>query len=158
MRPTIGLTSYWRQASLGPWTVNAAVASQGCIEEVRKAGGRALMLAPDAAWADDPADVIDLFDGLLLIGGDDISPSLWGRASAIRRSLRRARAATRSSQRCGIARWSTANRPTKRTTRPEPACSVPWPMRPATRGAPGSSTSRASLSSPDRRSPAGSHR
>jgi putative glutamine amidotransferase len=78
MRPTIGLTSYWRRVSLGPWTIDAAVAAQGYIEGVREAGGRALLLPPDPSWVEDPADAIDLLDGLLLIGGDDIDPSLWG--------------------------------------------------------------------------------
>jgi putative glutamine amidotransferase len=77
-RPTIGLSCYWREASFGAWTMNAALVGQGYVEGVRLAGGRALVLPPDPAWIDDPADAIDRVDGLLLAGGDDIDPSVWG--------------------------------------------------------------------------------
>jgi putative glutamine amidotransferase len=76
-RPTIGLTCHWREASFGAWTLNAALVGQGYVEGIRRAGGRALVLPPDPAWAEDPADAIDLVDGLLLTGGDDIDPALW---------------------------------------------------------------------------------
>ena len=68
-RPTIGLSCYWRRASFGTWTLDAALVGQGYVEGVRLAGGRALVLPPDPAWADDPADAIDRVDGLLLTGG-----------------------------------------------------------------------------------------
>jgi gamma-glutamyl-gamma-aminobutyrate hydrolase PuuD len=77
VRPTIGLTCYWRRASFGAWTLDAALVGQGYVEGVRLAGGRALVLPPDPSWEDDPADAVDRFDGLLLTGGDDIDPSLW---------------------------------------------------------------------------------
>jgi putative glutamine amidotransferase len=77
-RPTIGLSCYWREATFGAWTLDAALVGQGYVEGVRLAGGRALVLPPDPAWAEDPADAIDRVDGLLLAGGDDIDPSVWG--------------------------------------------------------------------------------
>lgn len=77
-RPTIGLSCYWREATFGAWTLDAALVGQGYVEGVRLAGGRALVLPPDPAWEDDPADAIDRIDGLLLAGGDDIDPSVWG--------------------------------------------------------------------------------
>ncbi|MFN8215239.1 MAG: gamma-glutamyl-gamma-aminobutyrate hydrolase family protein [Solirubrobacterales bacterium] len=77
-RPTIGVSCYWRQAHFGAWTLDAALVGQGYIEGVRLAGGRTLVLPPDPEWIDDPADAIDRVDGLLLAGGDDIDPSLWG--------------------------------------------------------------------------------
>jgi putative glutamine amidotransferase len=77
-RPTIGVSCYWREASFGAWTLNAALVGQGYIEGLRRAGARTFVLPPDPAWADDPADAIDRVDGLLLAGGDDIDPSLWG--------------------------------------------------------------------------------
>jgi putative glutamine amidotransferase len=77
-RPTIGLSCYWREATFGAWTLDAALVGQGYVEGVRLAGGRALVLPPDPAWVEDPADAIDRVDGLLLAGGDDIDPSVWG--------------------------------------------------------------------------------
>lgn len=79
-RPTIGVSCYWREATFGAWTLNAALVGQGYVEGVRLAGGRTVILPPDPAWAEDPADAIDRVDGLLLAGGDDIDPSLWGEA------------------------------------------------------------------------------
>lgn len=76
-RPTIGISCYWREASFGAWTLNAALVGQGYVEGVRLSGGRTLVLPPDPEWVDDPADAIDRVDGLLLAGGDDIDPSLW---------------------------------------------------------------------------------
>jgi putative glutamine amidotransferase len=77
VRPTIGLTCYWRRASFGVWTLDAALVGQGYVEGVRLAGGRALVLPPDPEWVDDPSDAIDRVDGLLLTGGDDVDPLLW---------------------------------------------------------------------------------
>ena len=76
-RPTIGLSCYWRQATFGAWTLDAALVGQGYVEGVRLAGGRALVLPPDPEWIENPADAINLVDGLLLTGGEDIDPLLW---------------------------------------------------------------------------------
>jgi putative glutamine amidotransferase len=77
-RPTIGLSCYWRQAFFGAWTLDAALVGQGYVEGIRLAGGRAVVLPPDPEWIDDPADAIDRVDGLLLTGGEDIDPIVWG--------------------------------------------------------------------------------
>jgi putative glutamine amidotransferase len=77
-RPTIGITSYWRHAVMDAWALDAAFIAQGYVEGVRLAGGRALVLPPDPLWADEPGDVLDLLDGLVVAGGEDVAPELYG--------------------------------------------------------------------------------
>lgn len=77
-RPIIGLSCYWRRATFGAWTLDAALVGQGYVEGIRLAGGGALVLPPDPEWIENPADAIDLVDGLLLTGGEDIEPRHWG--------------------------------------------------------------------------------
>lgn len=43
-------------------------------ETVRRAGGRAILITPDL----DPEAVIDLCDGIIISGGDDLPPALYG--------------------------------------------------------------------------------
>jgi putative glutamine amidotransferase len=77
-RPTIGLTSYWTTAAMAHWTTDAVLAGQGYVEGIRLAGGRAVLLPPDPLWATDPDDGLDILDGLMVIGGDDVAPELYG--------------------------------------------------------------------------------
>ena len=48
------------------------------IDAVQQAGGVALMVPPDAHLTADPDAVLDLLDGLLLAGGADIDPQMYG--------------------------------------------------------------------------------
>ncbi len=73
-RPTIGVTSYWSHAEMAHWELDAVLVGQGYVEGVRLAGGRALILPADPFWAEQPNDVLDLLDGLLVVGGDDLAP------------------------------------------------------------------------------------
>jgi putative glutamine amidotransferase len=45
------------------------------VECVRRAGGRALLVAPGET---DPEGLLDLVDGLVLTGGGDLDPATWG--------------------------------------------------------------------------------
>ncbi|MEV4275437.1 gamma-glutamyl-gamma-aminobutyrate hydrolase family protein [Actinoplanes xinjiangensis] len=75
MRPIIGITSYVLPASWGVWTdLPTALVPHDYTEAVRLAGGRAVLLPPD----DLDADVLDRIDGLVLAGGPDLEPSLYG--------------------------------------------------------------------------------
>jgi len=40
-----------------------------------------VLLPPDPALADDPAQALELIDGLLLVGGPDLDPALYGAAA-----------------------------------------------------------------------------
>src|SRR3954447_16312723 len=77
-RPTIGVTSYWAHARMNHWATDAVVVAQGYIEGIRLAGGRPLVIPADPHLVDDPGDVVDLLDGMLFVGGDDVAPELYG--------------------------------------------------------------------------------
>ncbi|MFI0738500.1 gamma-glutamyl-gamma-aminobutyrate hydrolase family protein [Streptomyces sp. NPDC021100] len=76
-QPLIGVTTYSTRARWGvAWDQHAALLPSTYPEYVRRAGGLAVMLppaAPDAA----PALVARL-DGLVLAGGEDVDPALYG--------------------------------------------------------------------------------
>ena len=49
------------------------------MEGVRAAGGTALLIPPDPSYADDgAAEVLDVIDGLILVGGEDIGSTNYG--------------------------------------------------------------------------------
>lgn len=63
-----------RVSGWGAWQAFAAPA--GYVESVRRAGARPVLLTqPDAA---DPREILEPFDGLLLMGGGDVEPSRYG--------------------------------------------------------------------------------
>jgi len=76
-RPTIGLTSYWSHAAMAHWALDAVLVGQGYVDGVRLAGGRPLVLPADPHWATDPDDVLELLDGLVVVGGNDVAPELY---------------------------------------------------------------------------------
>jgi gamma-glutamyl-gamma-aminobutyrate hydrolase PuuD len=77
-RPTIGITSYWSEISVGTWSGVATVTFHGYIEGTRLAGGRPLVVPADPLLADDPDDVLDLVDGMVFVGGNDVAPEEYG--------------------------------------------------------------------------------
>jgi putative glutamine amidotransferase len=77
-RPTIGITSYWAEVQLGKWQGRATVTFQGYVEGTRLAGGRALVIPADPHLIEDPDDMLDLLDGIVFVGGDDVAPELYG--------------------------------------------------------------------------------
>jgi putative glutamine amidotransferase len=79
MRPVIGITTYVEPARWGVWRdLPAALIPQAYVEAVTLAGGRAILLPPD----DHDADVVDILDGLVLSGGADVAPDLYGATAA----------------------------------------------------------------------------
>jgi putative glutamine amidotransferase len=77
-RPTIGITSYWAPVTLGSWRAGAAVTFQGYIEGTRLAGGRPIVIPADPHLIDHPEDMIEMLDGIVFVGGDDIAPEEYG--------------------------------------------------------------------------------
>ncbi|MFG1923604.1 gamma-glutamyl-gamma-aminobutyrate hydrolase family protein [Cryptosporangium sp. NPDC048952] len=73
-RPLIGITSYVEHARWGVWDFRASLVPYGYVEAVQAAGGRAVLLPPDSV--DD--DVLDAVDGLIVSGGVDVDPALYG--------------------------------------------------------------------------------
>ncbi len=78
MRPLIGICTSLEQAQWSVWDRQAALLPYDYMREIQKAGGLALMIPPDPHLVEDPDDVLDRIDGLILAGGADIDPSSYG--------------------------------------------------------------------------------
>jgi putative glutamine amidotransferase len=75
MRPIIGITTYEMPASWGVWRdLPTTLLPADYAAAVTLAGGRAVLLPPD----DRDTDVLRMLDGLLLSGGPDVQPALYG--------------------------------------------------------------------------------
>ncbi|WP_225830510.1 gamma-glutamyl-gamma-aminobutyrate hydrolase family protein [Streptomyces sp. NK08204] len=74
--PLIGLTTYLTEARWGEWDLPAAVLPAAYVRSVQAAGGRALLLPPDAPEA--APDVVARLDAVVLTGGEDLDPGLYG--------------------------------------------------------------------------------
>ncbi len=79
-RPVIGLTTYLEQAKQGVWDVRAAFLPQQYFDAVIASGGIAVLLPPQPASMDAASAVLDGLDGLILTGGLDVQPELYGAA------------------------------------------------------------------------------
>ena len=74
-RPRIGLSTYLEVAAWGVWSRPAAIVPQVYLDAVAGAGGQPVLLPPTPT---DPG-VLDVCDGLLLIGGADVEPGVLRR-------------------------------------------------------------------------------
>jgi putative glutamine amidotransferase len=77
-RPAIGICTSLEKAQWGLWDQRAALLPFSYITEIQRAGGLAIMIAPDPALVEDPDEMLDRIDGLILAGGADIDPSSYG--------------------------------------------------------------------------------
>lgn len=77
-RPVIGLTTYLEQAKQGVWDVRAAFLPQQYFDSVTSSGGIAVLLPPQPGSQDAAAAVLEGIDGLILTGGLDVQPELYG--------------------------------------------------------------------------------
>lgn len=73
--PLIGISSYLEQARWGAWDREATVLPQVYVTAVHAAGGRAVVVPP---FAEGAAEVVAALDGLILAGGGDLDPALYG--------------------------------------------------------------------------------
>jgi len=78
-RPAIGICTALVRANWGAWERReAALLAFSYIEAIQRAGGLAVMIPPDARLEEDPDEMLDLLDGLILAGGNDIDPAHYG--------------------------------------------------------------------------------
>jgi putative glutamine amidotransferase len=77
-RPRIGVCAALERARWAVWDMPATLVADNYLAAVREAGGVALLIPPDSAVADDPDVVLDVLDGLLLVGGPDVDPAAYG--------------------------------------------------------------------------------
>jgi anthranilate synthase component 2/putative glutamine amidotransferase len=80
--PLVGLTTYAENASWGPWKRDVALVPAAYYELVAAAGGRPVLIPqarrhPGGAAAGS-AKVIAALDALVVIGGLDVDPALYG--------------------------------------------------------------------------------
>jgi putative glutamine amidotransferase len=76
--PVIGVCAVLERARWGFWDQEAALAPSSYLRAVQQAGALAVLFPPDLQAVDNPARLIGLVDGLLLIGGLDVDPSSYG--------------------------------------------------------------------------------
>lgn len=77
-RPVIGLTTYLEQAKQGVWDVRAAFLPEQYFSAVTASGGIAVLLPPQPEPDAAAEAVLDGLDGLILTGGLDVQPELYG--------------------------------------------------------------------------------
>jgi putative glutamine amidotransferase len=74
-RPLIGVTTYTDTVTWGVWTLQAAMSPLSYVTSVERAGGHALLVPPSE---DGVEETLDALDGLILSGGEDLHPELYG--------------------------------------------------------------------------------
>ena len=75
LRPVIGLTSYLEPAIWGDWESQAVLIHDWYVDVLHSAGAEVVVLPPENS-----PEVVDRCDGLLLAGGADVDPRLYGAA------------------------------------------------------------------------------
>jgi putative glutamine amidotransferase len=79
-RPAIAISTPFTDASYGVWQQHSAVLPAGYVDAVRRAGGLAVMVAPDPELVAEPDDLLARVDGLIVSGGVDVDPGTYGAA------------------------------------------------------------------------------
>ena len=74
----IGICTALARARWGVWERDAALLAFSYIAAIQRAGGLAVMIPPDGRFEERPDEMLDLLDGLILAGGNDIDPACYG--------------------------------------------------------------------------------
>lgn len=79
LRPVVGITAALHPAGWTVWReVEANISQRSYSVAVSGAGALPVVLPPDEAATRDPAQLAEMLDALILAGGSDIDPSLYG--------------------------------------------------------------------------------
>jgi putative glutamine amidotransferase len=73
-RPLVGITTYATDAEWSYWRLKAALIPLDYVDAVHAAGGRAMLIPPSAAAAE---ETIQALDAVIFTGGSDISPDYY---------------------------------------------------------------------------------
>nr|WP_282447886.1 gamma-glutamyl-gamma-aminobutyrate hydrolase family protein [Micrococcus sp. JXJ CY 30] len=68
------MTTYYQNGSWGVWNSTAAIVPANYVEAVVRAGGAPLLLPPRGT----DTSVVEMLDGLIVIGGVDVDPANYG--------------------------------------------------------------------------------
>lgn len=77
-RPAIGILTAVIDANWSVWNQQAALLPAGYVTAIQRAGGLALMVAPDPRLVEEPDELLDRIDALILAGGNDVDPASYG--------------------------------------------------------------------------------
>jgi len=77
-RPVIGICAALERARWSVWDQEAILLPRSYVDAVQDAGGLALLLPPDPALVEEPEELLERIDGLMLAGGADIDPTSYG--------------------------------------------------------------------------------
>jgi putative glutamine amidotransferase len=75
-RPLVGITAYLEAARWGVWVREAVISPQAYARAVEKAGGIPVIVPPLSAAS--AADYVQRLDALILAGGVELDPALYG--------------------------------------------------------------------------------
>ncbi|HEY5317934.1 MAG TPA: gamma-glutamyl-gamma-aminobutyrate hydrolase family protein [Solirubrobacteraceae bacterium] len=78
LRPAVGICAGLTEASWDVWNEQAMLLPLNYLTAIQRAGGLPVMVAPDPELIEDPDQVLERLDGLILAGGVDIDPSVYG--------------------------------------------------------------------------------
>jgi putative glutamine amidotransferase len=80
-RPVIAICACLEDARWGAWEQRAALLPFSYITAIQHAGALALMVPPDPDLVENPDELLDQVDGLILAGGADLDPAAYANES-----------------------------------------------------------------------------
>ncbi len=78
VRPAIGICTPLERARWGAWDLDAFLLPRSYADAVNRAGAMVLLLAPDPVLVENPDEILERIDGLMLAGGADLDPASYG--------------------------------------------------------------------------------